>query len=98
MHMMTTERYDDVSLGTTATELKERFGTPYLIHQKKDGVVEYEYLERVSVANQFTFLRHYYFDIQDGKVTSKRMKTDKEVPLDNRNSYDLQTSKNGISF
>ncbi len=96
--MVSMDRYQDVSLGFTAADLEERFGKPYATHSKSNGAVEYEYIERITAAGRVLVLRHYFFVIQDGKVTSKRMMTDKEVPLDDRNSFDLQTSKNSLSF
>ena len=96
--MVSMDRYQDVSLGFTTNDLEERFGKPYATHNKSNGSVEYEYIERITTADRVLFFRHYFFVIQDGKVVSKRMVSDKEVPLDDRNSFDLQTSKNSLSF
>ncbi len=97
-HMVTMERYQDVSIGLTRSDLIELFGNPYEVRQKGPDAVEYEYIERVTAADRVLFLRHYFFLIQGGKVVAKRMANDKEVPLDDRNAYDLQTSKNSIDY
>jgi hypothetical protein len=97
-HMVTMDRFQEVSLGSTVGDLKEKFGAPYAVHKKGEGVLEYEYVERISTGDRLLYLRRYFFDVQDGKVTSKRAVTDREVPLDDRNAFDLQTSQNVRSF
>jgi hypothetical protein len=79
---MTSDSYSMIQLGSPATDLASTVGEPYAIHNKGNGVKEYEYIERIR--NQRTLIseNHYFITVQDGKVVSKRMTREKQRDYD----------------
>jgi hypothetical protein len=84
------DSFNDVSVGASVDELIAVYGEPYAINPLKNGEEEYEYIERIIVANRTLEVRHYFFIVKDNKVAYKRFGED--APKDKRNSYDLQTT------
>ena len=62
-----------IQLGTPVTELPADIGSPYAIHDKPNGVQEYEYIERIRNDRALFSENHYLLTVQDGRVISKRM-------------------------
>lgn len=71
--LMTYSRYDQVETGALIEEVEVRMGKPYAIHQQKDGVLEYEYVERINAGNNLVAENHYFLIVQEGKVVGKYM-------------------------
>lgn len=94
-NVVTMEAFYDVPVGASATEVVSSVGEPYAIHQKEDGTLEYEYIERVKIGARDAEERHYFILIKDGQVISKRVKQSGPLPyyLQNFDSYDMQTTQ-----
>lgn len=91
--VMTLSSYQEVPMGTSDVKLREMVGDPYATHQLKDGKVEYEYIERISMGSNTVEERHYFFVLKNGQVINKYMKSASPPPY-NENSYDMQTTTN----
>lgn len=91
---MDTDVFCSVDVGASERELKAKAGSPYNTKNLGHGEVEYEYIERVIVSDRTFEIRHYYFILKNGKVTSKKVieKQEDHHPLLERNAYDMQTS------
>ncbi len=89
--VMTMSSYHDVPMGTSEAKLKEMVGSPYATEKLKDGKVQYEYVERISMGSQTVEERHYFFVLQNGQVVNKYMKSFSPPPY-LENSYDMQTT------
>lgn len=90
---MTMHSFYDIPLGSTTSEVVATAGKPHAIHQKGDGIVEYEYLERIKEGARNVETRHYYLIFRDGKVSSKRVEQT-SPPGYNFDSYEMQTTRN----
>jgi hypothetical protein len=88
--------FDQIDVGATEAELKQKIGSPYAVKNLSNCEKEFEYIERVIIDDRMIEMRHYYFVIKDGMVASKRMVEDKMKGkrLLDRNAFDLQTSLN----
>lgn len=73
--VMTIDDYTEVDIGTTAQVLEKKYGKPVKITTTTNGVTTYEYVERFMMGSQLTEMRRYYFQIKDGKVVGKYIKT-----------------------
>jgi len=80
--LMTHSAYDGVQLGTSIAQIQAEIGKPYAIHHK-EGVDEYEYIERIDGGNNLVAENHYFLIVEDGVVTGKYM-TREQPP-----AYDL---------
>lgn len=80
--MMTRERFNDISLGTSVVEVTSRGGDPYRIRSKGGGIDEYEYIEKVNVAGDTLQENHYFILISGGKVVGKRVTTERQPAYD----------------
>ena len=89
--VMTISSYHEVPIGTTEVQLKEKVGSPYATRTLKDGKVEYEYIERISMGSNTVEERHYFFVLDRGQVVNKYMKSISPPPY-LENSYDMQTT------
>lgn len=85
--------YQEVPIGATPSEVIALVGEPYAVHQKSDGTVEYEYIERITAGSRNMETRHYYFVLKDGQVISKRIKQT-TPPAYTFDSFDMQTTQN----
>ena len=94
--MMSMDSFHEVPIGSTQTEVVSSVGEPYAIHKKKDGAVEYEYIERVKAGNRNLEERHYFLLIKDGRVVSKRVEQSSPAPY-LYDSYDMQTTQSGAA-
>lgn len=81
--MMTREVYEDTMLGTPASELVAKAGSPYSIRKTGSETVEYEYIEHIAVDDELVSDNHYYFTIVNGQIVNKRISREK------RPAYDL---------
>ncbi len=88
------DTFTSLSVGMSEKELRAQAGSPYNKKNLGNGEVEYEYIERVVVSDRTFEVRHYYFIIKDGHVTSKKVisKQEDHHPLLERNAYDMQTT------
>ena len=90
---VTFNSFYDIPIGATKEELVAIAGEPMVIHKKGDGVVEYEYIERLKVGSRNVNERRYYILLKDGKVVSKRVKQS-SPPAYGFDSYEMQTTQN----
>ena len=79
---MTQENFDNIQLGSTITEVRSHAGTPYSVHRKGPDKVEYEYIERFDLGQNFIYENHYYLLVIDGKVVKKRIKQERPPSFD----------------
>ena len=93
---MTMNAFYDIPLGASESELVASAGKPYSIHKKEDGVVEYEYIERVKAGARDLEERRYVLVLKDGKVVSKYVKGSTPPPYF-FDSYEMQTTQNDNS-
>jgi hypothetical protein len=93
--MVTMQAFYEIPVGTSVSEVIATAGQPYAIHEKEDGSVEYEYIERFKVGSRYTEDRHLFLLIKDGKVVSKRVQQGSPAPY-TFDSYDMQTTQTGI--
>jgi hypothetical protein len=75
----------------TEQEVTKALGAPFAVHTCKDGIVQYEYIERIIVGGESKEERHYFLLFRDGKLIEKRLKIVTPWPWQ-ENSYDLQTT------
>ncbi len=88
------DSFYEIDVGTTKEELVKKLGKPNYIKKIGDNTEEYVYTEKLNAANTVYEERSYSFIIKDGKVISKNVKRDNVLPLDDKNSYEMQTSEN----
>lgn len=79
---MTQETFDGIALGTPVEEVREKAGEPYAVHNKGDGVEEYEYTERFDRAPELAYEMHYFVKFSQGKVVAKRTSVEKQPAFD----------------
>jgi hypothetical protein len=75
---MTSETYSSIQLGTSIDSLYSEIGHPYAIHDKPNGVQEYEYIERIRNTRSLVSENHYFLIVENGKVVGKRMSQEKQ--------------------
>lgn len=90
--MMTNQAFFDVPLGSSLYDVIAVAGEPYAVHNKDDGSIEYEYIERFKVGSRDSQERHYFLLIKDGKVVSKRVEQSSSPPYI-FDSYEMQTTQ-----
>ena len=93
---VTMDAFYEIELSTTTPQVVAVLGTPYAIHNKGDGAVEYEYIERIKIGGRDAEERHYFILIKDGHVVSKRVKQSSPLPY-GFDSYDMQTTQTELS-
>ena len=71
--MMTRPNYEEITIGSSVSDVKAKVGTPYSIRKQADGTEEYEYIERIPLGTEVVQENHYYLIIKNGQVVSKRM-------------------------
>jgi len=71
--MMTRHTYEDITVGSTISDVQAKVGSPYSIHKQADGTEEYEYIERIPLGTEVVEENRYYLVIKNGQVVSKRM-------------------------
>lgn len=64
--------YNSIMTGTSAKEIVQKYGEPYAVHDRGKGLLEYEYIERVSMNNELIYENHYFLTIVNGQVVGKR--------------------------
>ena len=94
---MTMNSFSDIPIGASSAEVVTTYGEPYSVHKKKDGTIEYEYLERIKAGARNMEERRYILVIKDGKVISKEIKQSSPPPY-TFDSYEMQTTQNGRSL
>lgn len=75
---MTSDTYSTIQLGTPIESVYSEIGRPYAIHDKPNGVQEYEYIERIRNARSLVSENHYFLIVEQGVVVGKRMKVEKQ--------------------
>ncbi len=75
---MTDETYGSIQMGTPIESLYTQIGRPYAIHDKPNGVHEYEYIERIRNERSLVSENHYFLIVEDGKVVGKRVTQEKQ--------------------
>lgn len=75
---MTNETYSSIQLGTSIESLSPQIGRPYAIHDKPNGIQEYEYVERIRNTRSLVSENHYFLLVEDGRVVGKRMSQEKQ--------------------
>jgi len=78
--------------GATSEDLIARLGQPYAKHNRPEGAVEYEYIERINVGVRNFEERHYFFLIKNDRIVSRRMTMTSPPPY-RFDSYDMQTTQ-----
>ncbi len=94
--LMTMNSFHDIPIGATTSEVVAAAGDPYRINKRKDGTVEYEYIERIKAGNRDLQERRYILILKDGKVVSKEVKGEFPSPY-LFDSYEMQTTQNNGS-
>lgn len=89
---VTINSFYDIPLGATKPEVIASIGEPYSIHEKSDGTVEYEYVERIKEGARNLEERRYVITLKDGKVVSKKVKQSSPPPY-LFDSYEMQTTQ-----
>jgi len=74
--------YNEVMLGTPATDVVAKIGEPYAVHDLGNGTQEYEYIERISMNNELVYENHYFLTVVNGQVVKKRMSEETRQPYD----------------
>ncbi len=92
---MTMDAFYGIDLSSTAPQVVEILGKPYAIHNKGDGCIEYEYIERIKIGGRDAEERHYYILMRDGVVISKRVKQTSPLPY-GFDSYEMQTTQSDL--
>jgi len=75
---MSRDYYDSITIGTSIDEVVAEAGDPRLIHPKNSNILEYEYIERISIQRRpdhFSVENKYFIDVIDGTVVGKHMTT-----------------------
>jgi outer membrane protein assembly factor BamE (lipoprotein component of BamABCDE complex) len=96
-HILTARHFYDVPIGSSTQEVVSSLGEPYSVHSKKDGTVEYEYIERVTMGNRVLEQKIYILVFKDGVVVSKKVKPSSDLPY-GFDSYDMQTTQQNPDF
>lgn len=95
---MNMSAFYDVPVGASQEEVVAAFGKPVAIYRHEEGVVEYEYVERLTTGARTINETRYYILIKDGRVVSKSIKQAYPRPY-GFDSYEMQTTHNeDISF
>lgn len=79
---MTQPQYDSVVLGTPVSELTDRLGQPYAVHDRGNGIQEYEYIERISMNNELVYENHYFLTVVNGQIVNKNTRQENRPPYD----------------
>jgi hypothetical protein len=90
--MISMNSFYDIPIGASHTEVVSSLGKPYSVKRNDDGSEEYEYIERVKIGARSAEERHYYLQLKDGKVTSKKVKQSSPGPY-LFDSYEMQTTQ-----
>lgn len=68
--------FQETSLGLSEKDLRRRFGMPVQVFYLENGLVAYQYIERIHGGPGYGSSvegRRYYFTLKDGKVVSKQL-------------------------
>ncbi len=80
--MMDHDQFALIQIGTSMTSLESKVGKPYAIHDKGDGKLEYEYIERIGADGCRVVENHYFLIVVKGEVTGKYVKQEKPPAYD----------------
>jgi hypothetical protein len=70
--MMNQTSFSTITIGSTEKELFALAGKPYASCRKKDGSMEYEYIEKFDGPRRKQMQITYYITVKKGKVIHKR--------------------------
>ena len=90
--VVTMDTFYEVDISTPTQQVVDLLGKPYAIHDKGDGTVEYEYIERINIGARNAETRHYFILIKNGMVVSKRVNQTSPNPY-GFDSYEMQTTQ-----
>jgi len=90
---MTMNSFYDIPVGASRADVIAQAGEPTRIVRKKDGVEEYEYVERMKAGARLLQERLYIFKIENGVVVEKRVEQRSPLPT-TFDSYEMQTTQN----
>lgn len=79
---MTADTYSMIPLGTSVHDVTAEVGKPYAVHSKGNGIIEYEYIERIRNNKSLISENHYFLIVEGGKVVGKRMAQEKQKDFD----------------
>ena len=69
------DKFHEINLGTSISQVREYFGTPIRIHEQQSGEIIYEYFERFPIApsknENILQVRRYYFIFENGILKNK---------------------------
>lgn len=74
--------FNSIQLGTPENEIVNCYGQPYSIKKLGGGVIEYCYIERVSMNRELVYENHYYLQIEKKRLISKRFREETRQPFD----------------
>ncbi len=69
---MTRSDYENITIGTPASEIVKEYGEPRTIEKYKDGTEGYLYIERILMGEQTVQQNQYTLIFKNGQVVSKR--------------------------
>lgn len=74
--------YNAITLGTPAAQVVQRYGEPYSVKELRGGLLEYRYIEKISMNRELVYENHYVLTVEDGKIVSKRFREEMRQPFD----------------
>jgi hypothetical protein len=92
---LSSEKFLEVSVGTSVDDLEKKLGKPYSIKNLCNGEIEYTYIQKDDFgARGVLEERHYIFIIKNNKVIRTDEKILNRPAYDEPNSYEMQTTSN----
>jgi hypothetical protein len=89
--IVTMNTFYDIPIGATKEEIIAKTGDPAVIRKLDDGIIEYEYVERMRVGSRLMQERYYILVLKDNVVISKRVEQ-RSPPPQTFDSYQMQTT------
>lgn len=71
-HVMTRQDFDNITLGSSYSQVEQQVGKPYSVKKLSDGSYEYLYIERIRMGEQVVEQNRYTIVVQNGQVISKQ--------------------------
>ncbi len=73
--LMTYEDFASIKIGSSAADVRSKYGEPYAIHSRGGNTDEWVYIERFDVGARVAAQRHYIVIFTNQKVVGKRVET-----------------------
>lgn len=77
--IITPQGYEMIQPGTPVTILEEQFGPPYQVEKSPNGFQEYTYIQRTPLSAGVESQVTYTFNVCNGKVISKSVRTEQSL-------------------